>query len=109
MTEVLDFLLTVVLLIFCAYVLIFGGIGALLARHRGGSAAMGFVVGLIPVLGWLVVLWLTRRAVRTISADEWLGPDPGTTGWSPDPRPPETGPPPILPSPADSPDNPDDY
>lgn len=72
MNDILNFLLGLAVLIFLAYVLIFGGVGALLARHRGGSAATGFIIGLVPVIGWFVVLFITRSGTRAIGADEWL-------------------------------------
>jgi hypothetical protein len=72
MNDVLNFLVGLAVLIFLAYVLIFGGIGALVSRHRGGSATVGFIVGLLPIIGWFVVLFLTRAGTREVSADEWL-------------------------------------
>lgn len=93
MSEVLDFLFGLALLIFTAYLVIFGGIGALLSRHRDGSLVAGFVVGLVPIVGLPLVLWITRSSKRRISADNWLGPDevrgePDT----PEPRTPQTSP-----------------
>lgn len=72
MSDALNFLLGFLALVFLAWVLIFGGIGALIARSRRGSATMGFVVGLIPLLGWPLILWLTRESRRPIGLEEFL-------------------------------------
>lgn len=64
-TSVAGVALQVFLLLVTVWAAIFGGIGALLARQRGGSAAMGFGWGfLLGPLGWAVV-WFTTRAPST--------------------------------------------
>jgi len=61
MGTIMGTLISVVLLIVAVWVAIFGGVGALLARSRGGSGPMGLAWGtaLGPV-GWLVIAWVTR-------------------------------------------------
>ena len=51
----------ILLLVVATWIAIFGGIGALLSRSRGGSVPGGLAwgAGLGPV-GWLAILWLTR-------------------------------------------------
>jgi len=56
MASILGTLLSVLLLIVLVGVVIFGGIGALLARQRGGSAGIGFGWGaLLGPIGWIVI------------------------------------------------------
>lgn len=61
METVIGAFVSIVVLIVITWIAIFGGIGALLARSRGGSVPAGLAwgSGLGPV-GWLVILWTTR-------------------------------------------------
>ena len=77
---VLNLVFSIFLLIVVTWVAIFGGVGGLLARARGGSAAAGIAWGVIlgPV-GWLGIVWTTRGAVREpqraaapVAESEWL-------------------------------------
>ena len=77
MSDVLNILLGLVLLVFVTYVVIFGGTGALLSRHRGGSLIAGFTIGLTPLIGLPLVLWITRSGKRRFFADERPGPEKG--------------------------------
>ena len=49
------------LVLFFGIVLIFGGIGAAIARTRGYSALLGFAVGWTGFLAWLILALLPRR------------------------------------------------
>jgi hypothetical protein len=61
--SVLGVLVGVLLLVVLTWIAIFGGIGALLSRVRGGTAPAGLAwgTGLGPI-GWLAILWTTRQA-----------------------------------------------
>lgn len=63
MQTVLGVFVGVLLLVVLTWIAIFGGIGALLSRARGGTAPAGLAwgTGLGPV-GWLAILWITRKA-----------------------------------------------
>jgi hypothetical protein len=64
----------VLFLFVLVWVLIFGGIGALLSRAREGSAMSGFVLGtVLGPIGWGVVLWRTRASHRLMDSATWLG------------------------------------
>jgi hypothetical protein len=59
--SVLDVVFTVLALLVGTWVLIFGGIGALLSRSRGRGAASGLALGtLLGPIGWAVTWWTTR-------------------------------------------------
>lgn len=61
METALSLVMGVTVLIVSVWIAIFGGIGALLCRARGGSSAVGFAWGtLLGPIGWLVIGWLTR-------------------------------------------------
>lgn len=61
MQTVLGVFVSIVLLIVLAWVAIFGGIGALLSRSRGGSVPAGLAWGtILGPIGWCAVLWTTR-------------------------------------------------
>lgn len=61
MASILGVLFGVVMLIFLTYVAIFCGIGALLSRSRGGSAASGFLLGFFGPFGWAAIAYRTRH------------------------------------------------
>jgi hypothetical protein len=51
----------VLLLVVLAWMAIFGGVGAVLSRSRGGSVPAGLAWGaVLGPFGWLAVLWVTR-------------------------------------------------
>lgn len=62
METALGVFVSILLLIVATWIAIFGGIGALLSRSRGGSVPAGLAwgTGLGP-LGWLAILWTTRK------------------------------------------------
>jgi hypothetical protein len=61
METALSLVMGITVLIVLVWIAIFGGIGALLCRSRGGSSAAGFAWGtLLGPIGWLVIGWLTR-------------------------------------------------
>jgi hypothetical protein len=71
---VLNIAFAVLALFVLVWVLIFGGIGALLSRSRESSAIGGFMLGtLLGPIGWGVVLWRTRASHRRIDSETWLG------------------------------------
>jgi hypothetical protein len=78
--------LVVVVLIVGAWVAIFGGVGALLSKGRGGSTMQGFWWGaLLGPIGWIVVAWRTRPSRRApITFEEWSGTDLGSIAGSAD-------------------------
>jgi len=86
---VLGLIVSVLLLLVAAWIAIFGGIGALLSRNRGGSTPAGLAwgTGLGPI-GWLVIIWTTREgeslpiSEQQISSSSYL---PLSTNSSPAP------------------------
>lgn len=63
--EVVNVVIGVVLLVVAVWVAIFGGVGALLSRSRGGSGIAGLAWGTaLGPIGWLATLWLTRALAR---------------------------------------------
>lgn len=61
MGSVLNFMVLVVLTVVLVWVVVFGGVGALLAGSRGGSYGLGFAWGaLLGPIGWVVILYITR-------------------------------------------------
>lgn len=72
MGAVLRFLFEMMLTFVVAWVLIFGGNGALLSRARGASPVIGFIWGaLLGPLGWCAIWWRTRSG-NAIDADDWI-------------------------------------
>lgn len=70
MASLVTTLAQVLVMIFATYVLVAGGVGALLARARGGSAVGGFLRGLVLMpIGWIWVWFWTRhsRSERALS------------------------------------------
>lgn len=65
MNSVVGVFVSILLLIVSSWIAIFGGIGALLSRSRGGSVPSGLAwgTGLGPV-GWLVIFWITRSVTE---------------------------------------------
>jgi hypothetical protein len=58
---VLGVFVGVLLLVVLAWMAIFGGVGAVLSRSRGGSVPAGLAWGAaLGPFGWLAVLWVTR-------------------------------------------------
>lgn len=55
MTPLLDALLNITGLFVFSWILIFGGMGALLAHVRGQSEVTGLTLGLLGPLGWLLI------------------------------------------------------
>jgi hypothetical protein len=74
---VLNIAFAMLFLFVLVWVLIFGGIGAVLSRSREGTAVAGFVLGtLLGPIGWGVVFWKTRASHRPTDSGAWLrGPD----------------------------------
>lgn len=69
-----------------AWVAIFGGVGALLARSRGGSAVAGLAWGvLLGPVGWIAIWWTTREpaAADPSTPAPALTPQPVTLGSAP--------------------------
>ena len=90
---ILNVVIGIIVLIVAVWIAIFGGIGALLARSRGGSGTVGLAWGaLLGPIGWLIVLWVTRRSARPaaeaiatpLEADSaWMLADSGNSDpWS---------------------------
>jgi hypothetical protein len=77
----------VVLLVVAVWIAIFGGVGALLSRSRGGSSIAGLAWGTaLGPIGWLATLWLTRSLTRPVQAAARGGrlePGPEQTGRDP--------------------------
>jgi len=79
---VLNLMFSIFLLIVVTWMVIFGGVGGLLARARGGSVAAGIAWGIIlGPFGWLAIVWTTRgnppvlpEAAVSASEPEWLTP-----------------------------------
>jgi hypothetical protein len=72
MGAVIEIVLSIIGLFVIVWVAIFGGLGALLSRTRGGAAGAGFVWGaVLGPIGWAIVLWRTRASSREISAEAW--------------------------------------
>ena len=76
---VLNIVFSVFLLIVVTWISIFGGVGGLLARARGGAVAAGIAWGVIlGPFGWLGIVWTTRGSTRDLrnavsaSEPEWL-------------------------------------
>ncbi|HEX8645522.1 MAG TPA: hypothetical protein VF715_01395 [Thermoleophilaceae bacterium] len=84
--EVIVSVLVLVVLVWC---LIFGGIGALVARGHDVSPAGGLALGVaLGPFGWLAILWLGRRSRRRMTATEWLtGADSRAVSEPPRPEP----------------------
>ncbi len=62
MQTVLSVFFSILLLVVVAWIAVFGGIGALLSRSRGGTAPSGLAWGVaLGPFGWLAVLWTTRQ------------------------------------------------
>lgn len=76
MHTVVNVLLGILGLIVVVWVVIFGGVGALLARARRGSAAAGFAWGaLLGPIGWAAILWTTRAVRQSIDSSDWMSDD----------------------------------
>lgn len=61
MSTVVDIFVSILVLFVFAWVAIFGGIGALLARSREGSGVAGLTWGvLLGPIGWVGIWWTTR-------------------------------------------------
>ncbi len=80
---VLNVVFSIFLLIVFTWMLIFGGVGGLLARARGGGVAAGIAWGVVlGPFGWLAIIWATRltaRASNTVTTaalaePDWSGP-----------------------------------
>lgn len=62
MLQVVNVLIGIAVLVVAVWIAIFGGVGAVLCRSRGGARATGFTWGmLLGPIGWLVVYWVTRK------------------------------------------------
>jgi hypothetical protein len=63
---VVGIFVSVLVLVVLVWIAIFGGVGALLSRARGGSVPAGLAWGAtLGPLGWLAVYWTTRTMVGT--------------------------------------------
>jgi len=72
---IVNVLIGIVVLIVAVWIAIFGGVGALLARARGGSGMAGLTWGmLLGPIGWLVIYWITRKSAAKTTAP--LGSEP---------------------------------
>jgi hypothetical protein len=70
---VIDIVASILVLFVFVWIAIFGGLGALLSRSRGGSAVSGLAWGvLLGPIGWAVICVRTRRAAREITSSEWI-------------------------------------
>lgn len=77
---VLNVVFSIFLLIISTWIAIFGGVGGLLARARGGTLAVGIAWGVVlGPIGWLIVVWATRgdsrelrRPPAAVPEPEWL-------------------------------------
>lgn len=77
---VLNLMFSILLLIVVTWMVIFGGVGGLLARAREGSVTAGIAWGIIfGPFGWLAIVWTTRgkppvlpEAAAPPSESEWL-------------------------------------
>jgi hypothetical protein len=86
---ILNVVIGIIVLIVAVWIAIFGGVGALLSRSRGGSGTAGLAWGtLLGPVGWLIVLWVTRRsaglAAKVVappleSDSAWTLADPGNS------------------------------
>lgn len=81
-----------ILLIIGTWVLIFGGIGLMLARSLGQNPVLGFALGtILGPLGWLITWLMGKRNGITRAAAGFAGnvgdaidlPDPGAGGDDP--------------------------
>jgi len=72
---VLELIVSVLLLLIATWIAIFGGIGALLSRNRGGSTPAGLAwgTGLGP-LGWLVIIWTMREGESLPISEQQISP-----------------------------------
>jgi len=62
MGTIMGAIISVLLLIVAVWIAVFGGVGALFARSRGGSAPMGLAWGAaLGPIGWLAIAWFTRE------------------------------------------------
>lgn len=78
LASILGTVVQIILLIIVAGIVIVGGTGALLSRSRGGTLVSGFVRSIVVPpwpLGWLWVLWSTRRSRRESAG--WTQQEPG--------------------------------
>lgn len=64
---VLNLVFGIFLLFVVTWMAIFGGVGGLLARARGGAVAAGIAWGIVlGPFGWLGIVWTTRRSAREV-------------------------------------------
>jgi hypothetical protein len=91
MGAVVDVVVSIIALFVVAWVVIFGGLGAVLSRTRGGSAGAGLICGaVLGPIGWGIVLWRTRASTREISGEAWADGMSGLDGdWTAQLLPPE--------------------
>jgi len=78
MDTVIDVITKILVVVVLGWVLIFGGLGAVLAKQRGGSSVLGGAWGaLLGPIGWIVVYFTTRseRPVNTQQDDIWPEPE----------------------------------
>ena len=69
MQTALGILFLIAFLIVVTWIAIFGCIGALLARARGGAAGMGFACGMfLGPVGWALIWVVTRRQAALIAS-----------------------------------------
>lgn len=73
-------------LVFLTWVVIFGGLGLLLARSRGGNPVIGLVLGVLAgPIGWGIVMFLTRESRRPVALDDWVDDPVASSDDSPAP------------------------
>jgi hypothetical protein len=90
---VIGVLVSVLVLVVFTWVAIFGGVGALLSRARGGSTVSGLAWGIVlGPIGWLVTIWTTRGGSGAIEVPaptvlakptSQPGPRPASDQWDP--------------------------
>lgn len=82
MADVVQALFGIVVLFVVVWLAIFGGIGLLLARSRGGSPVSGLAWGaILGPIGWIAIVLTTRGTARDDFAGESdLVPDEHPTG-----------------------------
>lgn len=78
MGSIVSTLISVFVLIVVVWVVIFGGVGALLSRSRGGSGVSGFAWGtLLGPFGWIAIYFVSRST----AGGDWSAPTRGDGGW----------------------------
>lgn len=73
MDTVVDIVFSILVLMAGTWVVIFGGVGALLSSTREGSWALGLALGIfLGPIGWGVTLYQTRASRRIMRPSEFI-------------------------------------